>query len=118
MLSLFPQIFFLEQLSPFILRLALGVIFASYGYIKLSQRKNKLSIAGGALELVGGLFVFLGLFTQLGAIFLIVDRLISVWKVKFSRGFIGGYDFDIALIAMATSLLFLGPGFFSIDFPF
>ena len=111
MLSLFPQLFFLEQFAPFILRLVLGVIFFVRGYFKIIERGEKLRITAGGLELVGAILVLAGLFTQLGAIFFIIDRAIAIWKTKFS-------ELNVILMAMALCLLVLGPGFLSIDYPF
>src|SRR3989344_7531299 len=130
MLSIFPQLFFLEQLAPFLLRLALGVIFIAHGYQKLFgnlqgtadsfhfqeiRHAKAWAVIAGALELAGGVLLLAGFLTQLGAILAIIDRLGAISRTKFKKGFIGGYELDLALIAMAAATLVLGPGFFSID---
>ena len=132
MLSVFPQLFFLEQIAPTLLRLILGVIFIIHGYSKLygnfdgSVRyfesegvKNAKTWVwvSGIFELIGGLLVFAGFLTQVAVLFLIVDRLASMIRIKLRKGFFS-YEFDLVLIAIALALLFLGPGFFSIDLPY
>ena len=111
MLSLFPQIFFLEQIAPFILRLALGLIFISRGYSKIFNKESKFILGAGIIELAGGALVLAGFLTQLGALLIIADRILVISKTR------QNYELSGALIAMAASLLFLGPGFLSIDLP-
>ncbi|OGF83137.1 hypothetical protein A3B18_01680 [Candidatus Giovannonibacteria bacterium RIFCSPLOWO2_01_FULL_46_13] len=113
MLSLFPELLEFERLASFLLRLALGIIFIAHGYAKTFSKKDKATLAVGVFELAGGLMVFLGFLTQLGAIFLIVDRLGALWKTRFN-----GYEFNILALAAAISLLVLRSGFLSIDLPF
>jgi uncharacterized membrane protein YphA (DoxX/SURF4 family) len=111
MLSLFPQLFFLEQFAPFILRLVLGAIFIARGSSKIFMKDDKLKMAAGGIELLGAVLVLAGFLTQLGAILLIADRAVAIWKTKFS-------ELNIILIAIAVCLIVLGPGFLSIDYPF
>jgi putative oxidoreductase len=133
MLSLFPQLFAFEQLAPFLLRLVLGIIFIVHGYPKLftqfSETVQFFDSYGirpakvwvflvGVGEFFGGILLILGLLTQAVALLIVIRTLIAIWKVKFSQGFLDGYEFDVAIIAMALSLLVLGPGAFAFDLPF
>ena len=132
MLSLFPQLLTLEQLAPFILRLALGVIFIAHGYPKLftqfsgtAQFFESVGIKPakfwvfvvGAVEFFGGILLVAGFLTQPAAFLLAVNMLVAIWKLKFKQGLVGGYEFDLALLAVALALLVLGPGAFSLDLP-
>lgn len=111
MLNLFPQLIVLEQFAPLILRLVLGVIFISHGWAKISNRENKFIIATGFAELVSGAFVLAGFLTQPTSLVIIADRILIIWKTR------QNYEFHIAVIAMAVSLLFFGAGLFAIDLP-
>ncbi|MBI2024087.1 DoxX family protein [Candidatus Giovannonibacteria bacterium] len=133
MLSIFPDLFFLEQLSELVLRLVLGVIFIAHGYPKLFKDFAGTAqffesygikpatfwvIVVGVVEFVGGILLIIGLFTQIAAILLAINMVVAIIKVKFRQGFVNGYEFDLALLAMTIALVFLKPGFFSIDLPF
>lgn len=131
--SLFPDLFVFEQFTPLILRLVLGAVFIVHGYPKIFTQSA--STAGffesvgirpakfwvfvvGAVEFFGGIFLIAGFLTQLVAALIAINMLVAIWKVKFQKGFVGGYEFDLALLAMAVSLILLGPGKFSLDLPF
>lgn len=114
MLSVFPQLFFLRQIAPFILRLALGAIFIVRGYQKLKgEDKSTWARIIIAAELGGGIFVLAGFLTQIAAIVIAFDRIAALWKNKFQN-----WEFNLILLAVAVSLIFLGPGFLSVDLPF
>ncbi len=130
--SLFPQLFAFEQLAPLILRVVLGVIFIVHGYPKLFgqfagtvQFFESVGIKPakfwvfvvGVVEFFGGILLVFGFLTQLVAALLAIRMLVTIWKLKFSQGLVGGYELDLALLAMALALLFLGPGAFSLDLP-
>lgn len=111
MLSLFPDLLFLREISPFILRLTLGAIILMRGYKKYkTEFKDSGVWIGMALELIGGALLLAGFLTQAAAAIVAVDRIGAFWKNKGELNFL--------MIVVAISLIFLGPGAFSIDFPF
>lgn len=131
--ALFPQVFYLSELAPLILRLVLGAVFIAHGYPKLFKdfygtaaffesvglKPAKFWVlVVGSVEFFGGILLILGLFTQAVALLIVINMLGAIWKVKFKQGFVNGYEFDLALLAMAATLFFLGAGAYSIDFPF
>ena len=121
MLSLFPDLFAFQNFAPLILRLVLGFIFIIHGYPKLFKDNSDPGIfwayLAGAVEFFGGIFLVLGLFTQLAAAALTLEILVSIVKMKFSKGFAGGHELDLTLLAMALALVLLGPGALSLDLP-
>ena len=125
MLSIFPQLLFLGEFAPLILRLVLGAIFIAHGYEKYFKKFDEtvdyparfIVIAVSWLSLASGALLIVGFLTQLAAIMTAVMSLGLLWKVGFKKGLIGGWEFDLALLAMSLALIVLGPGFFSIDLP-
>ena len=70
-------------------------------------------IATGASELFAGLGVLLGMWTRPAAIAVLVTQAVAVWKVHAKNGFdIGkkGFEYNLALMAIACGLLIAGPG--------
>lgn len=131
MTSLFPELFAYQFFAPTILRIVLGIILVTYGVNKFKNpnmaeeifssagiRPAKLWVkAVATLELISGLLLLIGFLTQLAVILASLILIVTVIKMKIKNGFIRGYDFEILLLAIALSLLFLGPGAFSIDLP-
>jgi putative oxidoreductase len=64
----------------------------------------------------GGASALLGVATRLGALAVLVTQGVAVAKVHASKGFnnlAGGWEFNLALMAMAAGLLVAGPGVLS-----
>ena len=69
------------------------------------------------LELVGGLFLIVGLIVPVVA-FLFAIEMISTSalnKLKMKRAYIGGYELDVLYVLLAIVLFLLGGGALSID---
>ena len=134
---------FHPSFSALVLRLVLGIVFIAHGYPKLFKKdfgpkgfSGFLQTIGvpaplffayvvGIVEFFGGLLLIIGLGTRLAALFIAMSLLVAIWKVKFKTGlvsrvmeggWVGGYELDLALLAMAFVLVILGSGKFSFDF--
>ena len=120
-LSIFPYLLSYQQLSPFIIRLALGVTLAYFGYHKIlgsGKSSGSNSKAYGWLEVVIAFFLIIGLWTQLAALLNVLILLIKLgWKVKEKKFLTDGVNYYILLLVMAVSLIFTGAGAFAIDYP-
>lgn len=74
-----------------------------------------------AVELVGGAFLILGILSRLSALLLTVNLIVAILLVKVGVGFLSpaggppGAELDLALIAGFVTVLFSGPGRFSVD---
>ncbi len=77
----------------------------------------QLAVAWG--ELAGGLLILAGVLTRLAALGLIVIQIGAIATVTWTKGFSfaggGGYEYNLALIAMCLTLALLGGGVLSID---
>lgn len=66
-------------------------------------------------ELVGGLLLLVGLFTRIAALLAVGVLLVAVWKVKWSQGWIGGFELDLLYLGGLLALFVGGPGALSLD---
>ncbi|RPA23585.1 DoxX family protein [Shewanella frigidimarina] len=124
--------------STLALRLPVGIIFMAHGGQKLfgwfggyglegtGQWMASIGIEPGLLmaflagsaELVGGLFILLGLLTRPAAVLLAFTMIIAIASVHISNGLFmanNGYEFALALLAASVSLALSGSGKVAID---
>jgi putative oxidoreductase len=74
--------------------------------------------AAALSELVGGLLVGLGFLTRFGAFFIACVMLTAIMGIHLPGGFFAsnrGYEYPLALLAMALALLIAGGGQASVD---
>jgi uncharacterized membrane protein YphA (DoxX/SURF4 family) len=109
-------------MAPLIIRLVLGITLAYFAYLKI---QNSGASSGsntrryGILEMSIALFLVIGLFTQLAAALNAVILIIKLFfKAQDGKLLSGGINYYILLLTMAISLLFVGPGYLSIDLLF
>jgi putative oxidoreductase len=109
-----------------LLRLIVGVIFASSGWNHLKDPKGRAQSIGmspaftaflGAAELAGGLGVIFGVLTQLAAAGLVLIMLGAIQKKMFvwKTGFWGkhgtdGWHYDLMLLIMNLVIITTGGG--------
>jgi putative oxidoreductase len=114
-----------------VLRVVLGLIFAVHGAQKVFvfgldgtagfMAKNGVplpmvaAIVVMAVELVGGLALILGLGTRVAAALIAIDMVVAMLLVSLKRSFMGGYEFELMLLAASASLALLGGGALSLD---
>lgn len=114
--------------AAFVLRLALGIMFLAHGLTKLlvftpagtAGFFSSIGFPGWlaypviAFELIGGLFLILGVFTRWVAALAVVQLFVAS-TVHFGNGWAfaspnGGWEYPIFLTAAALALAFLGQG--------
>jgi len=79
-----------------------------------------LGYVSSFVEFFGGILLVVGLCTRCAAIAVCINMLVAVFKVHFHNGLLGqgGYQFPLALAAMAFALVFTGPGPIALDWVF
>ena len=75
----------------------------------------ELALPIGLLEVIGGIFLIVGVLTRITAAFLIIDMIGAIVLVRIPEGFVDGYELESLLIAISVSLLLTGPGRLSIE---
>jgi putative oxidoreductase len=113
--------------GPFPIRILAGITFIAHGLPKFEDIAGTQSFFGsiglppelvlliGLLEVIGGISLIIGVLTRIAAALLIIDMIGAIILVKLSKGFVGGYEFELLLIAISVSLLLTGPGRISIE---
>jgi putative oxidoreductase len=119
-----------QPLGLLVLRLALGAIFLTHGYPKLTQPTGPLQAmfvqhglpaqlvyVSGVLETFGGLMLIVGIFTRGAALFLAIEMAVAIVKVHSIHGVMAlrEYEFPLALAAAALALATVGAGLMSVD---
>ncbi len=133
MLSPFPGLFAFAWFAPTIIRLILGVFFVRFGILKLrSEKSEKLTffeLAGfprahiflflsAWIEIVGGLMLIAGLYTQTAAMVLSLFMLGAVFiKLRKPEILKNDTEFYVLLLAATASLIISGAGALAFDIP-
>lgn len=133
MLNPFPSLLTYSLLGPLFLRVVVGLIFLDLGRFKLKGEKQRwiasleaLHIGQaravvnflGIVEIVGGLLIIVGLYTQIAALVLAIltaKEAYVEWKdsALLKRNFV----FYVLLLVILLSLLVTGAGAYAFDIP-
>lgn len=117
----------LRPLGVLIARLALGAILLVHGWHKIFPRGSLYSFTqtvghlglpawlgyvAAFTEFFGGALLILGLLVPIAAFGAAIDMAVAILKVHLRHGLTGpqGYEFPLALFALAFLLIFSGPG--------
>ncbi|MBV9452986.1 MAG: DoxX family protein [Rubrobacter sp.] len=123
--------------GPLILRVMAGIIMGIHGWQKLTEfgpanfgrLLADLGIPLGVFmgyvvtfaELIGGIFLIVGLLSRLAALMLAIEMIVTTLLVKTHVGFIAppgsgaGAELDLILLAAFLTILLVGPGRLAID---
>jgi putative oxidoreductase len=123
----------LQPLALLVMRLAVGIIMTAHGYHKVfgglhhhAQMVSSLGLPAwlgymsSFTEFLGGLLILAGLFTRIAAFAIFINLFVAIWKVHLHNGLIGnpqrpGFEFPLAVAALAFALVFFGGGAMAID---
>ena len=90
-------------------------ISGGYGFFQSINLPPELFIPIAVLEVIGGLAILFGILTRIASALFIIEMIGAILTAKLSKGFIGGYEFELLLISICTTLVILGPGKISIE---
>jgi putative oxidoreductase len=110
----------MQPLALLVLRLVLGSIMIAHGYSKVwGGFHHHMDMVGSlgiprwmaylsaGTEFFGGIGIVLGLFTRFFSFAFLIEMCVAIWKVHFKHGLTGqgGYEFPLALVAIAFTLM-------------
>ncbi len=121
------------NLGLLIIRLVVGLTFMGHGAQKLFGWFGGYGLKGtggwlesigvkpgvlmaaiaGLMELLGGAFFAAGVFTSVGAAFIVLTMLVAIFKVHGQNGYwitSNGFEYNLVLIAIAIGVALIGPG--------
>lgn len=119
-----------HEVGGFLIRLVLGVIFLVHGLMKFQNGFGNLTkvfdsihfpfpvlfaYGVGLAELLGGFFLIIGFTVRFIAALFVLIMAGAIVTVDLSNGFLGGYEFNIALLSMAAYLMVGGNKFLALD---
>jgi putative oxidoreductase len=119
-----------QRLASFLLRITLGVCFCVHGWPKVAQlfgervpgnwvvTVQSLGLEPAWLfaglialgEALAGTAMLLGLFPRLASLTIIAIMVGAICTVQWEKGYSGGWEYNVALIAMAAAVFLTGPG--------
>jgi putative oxidoreductase len=120
----------LQPVGLLLLRVALGIIFISHGYPKLTHPNamhgffvqyglpGYFVTVAGFLEVFGGGLIILGFLTRIAALLLAIEMAVAIWKVHSAGGYraVHNYEFPLVLAAACFALATVGAGRASVDY--
>jgi putative oxidoreductase len=122
-----------QPLALTVIRVVLGVVMTAHGYTKVFGGLSKHAAFVHSLGIPGwlgyvsafaefgcGILLIIGLVTRFAAFAICIDLLVAIFKVHINHGLTGqgGYEFPLALAAIAFALIFFGGGPISADWLF
>jgi len=117
----------IASFAPLPIRIMAGIAFIMHGLPKLEGVDKtqgffgslglppELALPIGLLEVIGGFALILGIATRIASVLFIIEMTGAILAAKITKGFVGGYELDLLLLAIAVSLLISGPGRVSIE---
>lgn len=109
------------------IRIVAGITFIAHGLPKFENIAGtqgffgsiglppELALPIGLLEVIGGIFLLVGVVTRISAALFIIDMIGAIVLVRLPDGFVDGYELESLLIAISVSLLITGPGRISVE---
>ena len=117
----------LHEITYWGIRASVGVIFIVYGLQKFNPiwrdyligfgLPPELQIPIALAETIGGIFLIVGFMTRITGIIFSVILLDAIFHIRWEKGFLisqGGWDYDLALLAMVLLVIVTGSGKISI----
>ena len=110
-----------------LLRLGLAAVFIMHGWSKIQNLGATGSFFSSIglnmfwvyvvayVEFLGGIAMLIGLFSRWAGFLLAIDMLFAIYLVRWPRGFLGGYEFELLLLLAALAIHLAGPGKYSIS---
>lgn len=118
----------LMKFGPLPIRILAGLTLILHGLPKITNISGvqrffpniglppELAIPVALLEVIGGLAILFGILTRIDSGLFIIEMIGAVVAAKLSKGFVGGYELELLIMAICISLFITGPGRISIEY--
>ena len=118
----------LMKFGPLPIRILAGLTLMLHGLPKITDISGVqsffpnlglppgLAIPVTLLEVIGGLALLFGILTRIASGLIIIEMIGAVVVAKLSKGFVGGYELELLIMAICISLFISGPGRISIEY--
>src|SRR4029078_223477 len=90
-------------------------VSGGFGFFQSISLPSELFLPIAFLEVNGGLALLLGVLTRIASLLFIIEITGAIVFAKLSKGFVGGYEFELLLISICITLALVGPGMVSIE---
>ncbi|HTH22671.1 MAG TPA: DoxX family protein [Nitrososphaeraceae archaeon] len=116
------------KFGPLPIRILAGLTLMLHGLPKITDISGvqsffpniglppELAIPVALLEVIGGLAILFGILTRIASGLFIIEMIGAVLVAKLSKGFVGGYELELLIVAICISLFISGPGRISIEY--
>ncbi|GGH82557.1 putative membrane protein YphA (DoxX/SURF4 family) [Pullulanibacillus pueri] len=117
-----------HEIGLTLLRIMLGITLFVHGLVKFQGGignvagwfqsiglPGSLAYIVACVELVGGIFLILGLFTRVVAALGVVIMIGAIIFAHLSSGFLGGYELNLLVMVIAFYLALCGSRFLALD---
>jgi uncharacterized membrane protein YphA (DoxX/SURF4 family) len=110
------------DLGLLLIRLGLAAVFIAFGIAKFSDLEGTVGFFASlgfpavaaylvaVVEVLGGLAMLVGVWTDLAGVLLAVIMLVAIFTVTGAKGFMGGWDYNLILLVSSLGVAFAGPG--------
>lgn len=118
----------LHEITYWGIRASVGVIFIAYGLQKFDPiwrehligfgLPSELQIPIALAETIGGIFLIVGILSRITGVIFSIILVDAIFHIRWNNGFFiakGGWDYDLALIAMTLFIVVMGSGGISIS---
>ncbi|MDQ5868278.1 MAG: DoxX family protein [Thermoproteota archaeon] len=116
------------KFGPLPIRILAGLALILHGLPKITDISGtqsffpniglppELAIPVAVLEVIGGLAILFGILTRIAAGLFIIEMIGATVVAKLSKGFVGGFELELLIMAICISLFITGPGRISIEY--
>ena len=118
----------LMKFGPLPIRILAGLTLLLHGLPKITDLTGvqsffpnlglppELAIPVTFLEVIGGLAILFGILTRITSGLFIIEMIGAAVVAKLAKGFVGGYELELLIMAICISLFITGPGRISIEY--